>query len=530
MPQEPDWNTPSGFDETISSGLPAPFAAEPDPGTLTRQVPDIADGQHAWRARHDGVAEPPVRDYLTDAGYRMPGYRPSVRPRNAGALPRDFAVRWDRPEPARGDPPWAEVTRAQVTRGNGTRPGAARGNGTRGGARHGNGAAAGAPLGNGSGAGAILGNGTGAGAARGDADRRDVIQGNVSRAYTNGAEPARGGRTRGELPVRADVTGARSRSPVRSDGEARAARSGGIEHGQRWERRRRHMTGTQRLGGLLIAAACIGTVAWYVPKVVASDSRTLTGTVTSTGVVDLNFALPGRINKIDVHMGEHVAKGEMLASESDPATWADVKADKAAIAADKAKLAELMATPGSQQAEIAATHAQLDKDEAQLDTDQANLIGTRIVAAQAGTVVAVNGSPGEMVSPLGIRDYTSDSGTTMVGDAPEFSLLPEGPQSSVRATGAPTELPVVALRVSDSWEVAILVPENSISEVRPGEAVTISVPSAHLTGVPGRIQEVLPTPQATSQGTAYEAIVTVFGHQARAPFNGMSADVELGSS
>jgi multidrug efflux pump subunit AcrA (membrane-fusion protein) len=517
MPQEPVWSTPSGYDETISSAPPASMAAEPDPGALTRYVPGIADGHDAWRGRHGGVAQPPVRDFLTDAGYRTPSQRASLRPRNAGALPRDFAARWDRPEPARGDPPWAEVTRPQATRGNGTRAQANGGNGTR----------AQATRGNGTRAQVNGGNGTRAGATRGDGRRPDVIQGNVSRTDTDRADAVRGRRARSQLPVRADVTGAHSRSPARSNGETHAARPGSIEHGQRWDRRRRHMTGTQRLGGLLLAAACIGTVAWYVPKVVASDSRTLTGTVTSTGVVNLNFALPGRIKKIDVHMGEKVTKGETLATESDPATWADVKADKAAIAADKAKLAELLAAPSSQQAEIAATNAQLDKDEAQLDTDQANLIGTRIVALQAGTVVAVNGSPGEMVSPLGIRDYTSDSGTTVIGNSPQFSLLPEGPQSSVKATGAPTELPVVALRVSDSWEVAILVPENSISEVRPGEAVTISVPSAHITGVPGRIQEVLPTPQSTSQGTAYEAIVTVFGHRTRAPFNGMSADVEL---
>jgi hypothetical protein len=62
---------------------------------------------------------------------------------------------------------------------------------------------------------------------------------------------------------------------------------------------------------------------------------------------------------------------------------------------------------------------------AQLDTDLANLIGTRIVAAQAGTVVAVNGEPGELVGSLGIRDYSSDSGAAAVGVQPEFSLLPK---------------------------------------------------------------------------------------------------------
>lgn len=207
-----------------------------------------------------------------------------------------------------------------------------------------------------------------------------------------------------------------------------------------------------------------------------------------------------------------------------------IRADKAAIAAQRAKLAELKASPGAgQQAAIAATTAQLDKDQAQLDTDLANLIGTRIVAAEAGTVVAINGEPGELVSSLGIRDYSSDSGAAAVGVQPEFSLLPEGPQSSIKATGSASELPVVALRVSDSWEVVILVPERSISTVKAGAAVTISVPSANISGLGGEIEEVLPTPESTAQGVAYQAAVTVPGNQPSAPLSGMSANVDMDS-
>lgn len=302
-----------------------------------------------------------------------------------------------------------------------------------------------------------------------------------------------------------------------------------LADGRRTARRRRHMTTGQRVGGLLMAVACVGAAAWYVPKIVAADERSLTGTVTSTGVVDLNFAKAGQIERIDVRLGQQVNRGETLASEFAPADEAVIRADKAAIAAQRAKLAELKASPGpGQQAAVAATTAQLDKDQAQLDTDLANLIGTRIVAAEAGTVMAVNGEPGELVSSLGIRDYASDSGAA-VGVQPEFSLLPEGPQSSIKASGSASELPVVALRVSDSWEVVILVPESSISTVKAGEAVTISVPSAGISGLQGEIEEVLPTPESTAQGVAYQAVVTVPGNQARAPLSGMSANVDLDS-
>lgn len=318
---------------------------------------------------------------------------------------------------------------------------------------------------------------------------------------------------------------------ARTDSSERAAAGTvGIEAGRRGTGERQHISRVQRVGGLLIMAACIGAALWYVPRVVAADQHSLTGTVTSTGVIDLNFAKSGQLSKINVHMGQQVAKGDTLATESDPATQAVVNADKAAITADNAKLAELKVQPGpSQQADIAVANAQLQKDQAQLLTDQASLTGTRIVAQQPGTVVAVNGQPGEQVTSLGIRDYSSVSGSTPAGMTPQFSLLPEGPQSQIKATGSQSELPVVALRISDSWEVVVLVPESSVSTVRAGRAVTISVPAAGISGVAGRVAEVLPTPQSTASGVAYQAVVKVFGHQDTAPLSGMSADVELNS-
>ena len=318
---------------------------------------------------------------------------------------------------------------------------------------------------------------------------------------------------------------------ARTDNSERAAAGTvGIEVGRRGTRERQHISRAQRVGGLLIMAVCVGAALWYVPRVVAADQRSLTGTVTSTGVIDLNFAKSGQLSKINVHMGQQVAKGDTLATESDPATQAVVNADKAAITADNAKLAELRSQPGaSQQADVAVANAQLQKDQAQLQTDQASLTGTRIVAQQPGTVVAVNGQPGEQVTALGIRDYTSVSGSTPAGMTPQFSLLPEGPQSRIKATSSQSELPVVALRISDSWEVVVLVPESSVSKVRAGRAVTISVPAAGISGVPGRVAEVLPTPQSTASGVAYQTVVRVLGHQDTAPLSGMSADVELKS-
>ena len=308
----------------------------------------------------------------------------------------------------------------------------------------------------------------------------------------------------------------------------------GQRRGQVWIRRRQ--TWPQRVGGLLIAGACVASVAWYVPRVVSDDRQLLTGTVTSSGVIPLNFAVSGEIGKVNVHLDQLVRKGQVLAAEYAPNVNSVVAADKAAIAAEKAKMAELRAAEAADpaaaagdNAQLGAENAQLALDEAQLAADQVKVAATEIVAPSSGIVIAANGQPGETVTSAGIRNYFADSQQAPTAQGPEFSLLPEGPQSVHPTSARGFTLPMIALRVSTSWQVVALIPEDSISRIKSGQDVTISVPAAHITAVQDRITEVLPTPTSTSDGVFYQAVVTITGHATSLPLNGMTAEIKLGS-
>ncbi len=237
-------------------------------------------------------------------------------------------------------------------------------------------------------------------------------------------------------------------------------------------RARRHISRLQRAAAALIAGACVFAAAWYVPGIVAADGRSLTGTVTSDGIIYLNFAGSGQLAAITARAGQVVRKGQLLATQAEPAVVAVKAADRAAITADQAQVAAALAAGASPA--IATAKAQLAK-------------------------------------------------------RPLFSLFPEGPQSSVAANGsnAAAPLPVIALRTSSTWQVTVLVPETSVKDVRPGQAVTIDVPAAGITAVPGRVAELLSTPVVTSQGVAYQAVVSVLGRP-DAPPTGMAANVQLG--
>ena len=163
---------------------------------------------------------------------------------------------------------------------------------------------------------------------------------------------------------------------------------------------RTSVSSAQRLGGLLLAGASVVGVAVYVPSILAADGRSFTGVVSNSGIAGLNFGASGRVGRVLVHLGQTVRKGEVLATEAGATRTAAVGADRAAITADKANLAALQAD-GSAAASIAAAQAQLAKDRARRAADQMKLAATRIVAPRRGTVVAIDGQPGEAVSPAG---------------------------------------------------------------------------------------------------------------------------------
>jgi multidrug resistance efflux pump len=295
----------------------------------------------------------------------------------------------------------------------------------------------------------------------------------------------------------------------------------------------RNWSVTQVLGGLLIAAVCVGAVIWYVPRIVSTSRKALTGSVTSSGILTLNFQNPGVISVIKVEPDEAVHKGQVLAVEYAPTMGATIEADNAAIGAVQAKIAQLKSDEAiypahapADQAQIASENAESAGDQARLQADREKLAETEIIAPAAGVVVAANGQPGEAVTSSGIHNYSS-AAQAQGSQGPAFSLLPEGPQSYSHASASQSSLPVIALRVSSTWSVVAYVPENSVSGIQSGEQVTVSVPAAGIKNVRGSVLEVLPDPVQSSSGLLYQAVISISGSVSNQPLNDMAANIEL---
>jgi multidrug efflux pump subunit AcrA (membrane-fusion protein) len=295
-------------------------------------------------------------------------------------------------------------------------------------------------------------------------------------------------------------------------------------------RRNRTVTTLQLSGSLAIVAVCVLAVLWYVPGIIRSDSHSFTGTVVSNGITNLNFASSGLVGRIQVHLGQTVKAGQVLASETSSSTSKSLSADRASIAAAQASLSALRAEPvtPTTSASIAAANAQLAKGQAQLSADKVTLSEAQVVAPTGGTVIAINAQPGETVTSAGVRSYSALPQPAN-SQSPPFSLLPEGPTTTLKTGSTQTALPMIALRTSTSWEVTTLVPESHISSVRPGQTATILVPAVGLRQIHGVVRQVAPTPVSTSAGTAYQVTISITGHRQTTPLNGMTADVQLSS-
>jgi multidrug efflux pump subunit AcrA (membrane-fusion protein) len=323
---------------------------------------------------------------------------------------------------------------------------------------------------------------------------------------------APGGRLAGSQRVPGSGSHARGRRPAVGGGRLRPLAPG------------RQTSASQRAAGLLIAiAAVLGTV-WYVHQVALADTSQLTGTVISTGELNLNFVTTGQVAAVLVTAGQRVRAGQLLATEAGPATAAVAAADRAAVTADRSRLKDELAAGNA--AEIASAQAGLARDEAQLARDDASQADSRITAPAAGTVLAVNVQPGDPASAAGVRDYPA-SAAAQSASKPLFSLLPQQPEADPQPGAGSSALPAVELATTASWRVLALLPEREAASVRAGEAVTVAIPEARLSGLAATLAELVDTPVQTGQGASYQAVVVIERHGADLPLDGMSANIRL---
>jgi macrolide-specific efflux system membrane fusion protein len=201
-------------------------------------------------------------------------------------------------------------------------------------------------------------------------------------------------------------------------------------------------------------------------ETVAVTTGTIKQTVAASGTIepasqaDLNFAVSGTVDAVDVKAGQTVTAGQVLATVGTAALQDDVNAAQANVNAAEAKLS-------SDESSDAAT-TQIDSDEASvtsaqssLTTAQTDLSDASLTSTIAGTVASVSLTNGEAVA---------GTGTTGGGGGEGNSATSDEAASSSTSSGQ------VIVVGTDSYLVNTTVDDTEIGEIAEGDQATI-VPS-----------------------------------------------------
>jgi multidrug efflux pump subunit AcrA (membrane-fusion protein) len=173
--------------------------------------------------------------------------------------------------------------------------------------------------------------------------------------------------------------------------------------------------------------------------------------------------------------------------------------------------------------DLANAKGQLVKDQAQLATDQAKRAEGELQAPQAGTVMSVNGEPGEVVSGAGVAGANATGGSVTV--TPGFEMFP----SQQTSAGSEGSSPVVVLQVGGPLVANVVVPESQIGLVRVGAPVTITPKVAGPHTTQGVVSEIFPSSIVAAGVVSYE--VQVKGSSAASTAGwlpGMTATATIG--
>jgi macrolide-specific efflux system membrane fusion protein len=240
------------------------------------------------------------------------------------------------------------------------------------------------------------------------------------------------------------------------------------------------------------------SVAVNQPVVIRPETRRMDATVSATGVVRLRVGaevrvgarLSGIVKKLNVTVGAHINKDDIIA-ETDSRSLeaqldqgrAQIKLDEVALRKaelDLARSRELLAsglTPRQQTEDLAlameSAQAKLEKSRRDLATVEVDLSYTKIRAPISGTVASVSTQEGETVA----ASFTAPTFVTIIED--------------------------------NALELVAMVDETDIANIKPGNQVIFTTeahPSREFAGV---VKRIAPKATIVSGVVNYEVVINI---------------------
>ena len=249
-----------------------------------------------------------------------------------------------------------------------------------------------------------------------------------------------------------------------------------------------------------------------LPATISTVSQTVstTGTIEAASQANLNFAVSGRVDSVNVATGNKVSAGEVLASVNNNVLQAQVTQAQATLSADQAKLAADQAASASQ-VQLSADQAAVTAAQDALQSAQQSLADANLTTPISGTVAEVNLTVGQDVP--GGAGQSGSSGSA--GSA----------SSSTSSSGGSTTTPQVVVIGNNGWTVSAAVGDTQIGKIQGGEQASI-VPDGSTSSVYGTVASVGTMATQTSGVPTFPVTIDVTGSPGGL-FVGAQAEVSI---
>ena len=238
------------------------------------------------------------------------------------------------------------------------------------------------------------------------------------------------------------------------------------------------------------AAAATTTTTQTVGTGTVRQSVSATGTVAPASEENLNFSVSGEVTKVAVSEGQHVNKGQTLATIESASLSATVAQAESTVASDEARVDDDSSNDASD-TQVAADEAALTAAKNQLASARSQLASATMTSPINGVVAAVNLTVGESVS----------------GNA---ASNPNGSSDSSSSDSSSSSDPQILVISTNSWLVNATVDATSVGLIKKGNQAQLTVTGASDT-VYGTISSIGLVSSSTSGTASYPVVIDVTG-------------------
>ena len=300
------------------------------------------------------------------------------------------------------------------------------------------------------------------------------------------------------------------------------------------------------------SSARTSTQAVTAEKAVVQSTVTGTGNIEPGSDLNVNFQTAGTLSAVYVHVGQHVNKGQLLATLN--STSAQLTLDQAGqsltAAEDQLSSAESgsststgSSTGGSSAtssagatnggsttasstttsaASIASAQAAVDSAQANVDTAQAALNNTKLYAPNSGTIVSLASvSPGNTVSAgttgnASASGTSSSSGTSASSGSPTSGSsgatagsLGSTTSSSSSSSSGSSSSPFAEIINTRTMTMTVAFSESDVNKLKVGKAATVTPDALSGVELGAHVTSISPVGTTSSNVVSYQSTLTL---------------------